>query len=79
MVSFFGGTIGHKINRIKVQHQTKGSNINFLSAIMRSLFKTTLGWISLLTISARNDRKAIHDSIVNSIVVFEKKRNANYA
>ena len=77
MVSLFGGTIGHKINFIKVQHETKGSNINFLSAIIRYLIKTALGWFSLLTISARDDRKAIHDSIVNSIVVFEKKRNAN--
>ncbi len=77
MVSFFGGTIGHKINFIKVQHESKDSNISLLSAIIRYIVKTTLGWFSLLTISARDDRKAIHDSIAKTIVVFEKKRNAN--
>jgi uncharacterized RDD family membrane protein YckC len=72
--SLFGGTIGHMMNGIRVKRekdQTK--NILFPLAIIRFFFKALLGWISLVTVTANEKRKAIHDFIVGSVVVYAKK------
>lgn len=70
MVALFGSTIGHRMNNLKVQRFDNGKNINFGLAIIRFLIKATLGWISFFTVSTSKNRQAIHDSIVNSIVVY---------
>jgi len=72
MVSIFGATIGHRMNRIKVQQDDKDKNINFGFAILRFLIKAFLGWISFFTVSTNKDKKAINDMIVNSVIVYEK-------
>lgn len=70
--SLFGGTIGHHILGIRVKRlDDESSNINFLKAIIRFVFKTLLGWISLVTISRKKKNRAIHDLIVNSIVTYK--------
>lgn len=69
--SFFGGTIGHMLIGIRVkQSENKEKNINFFAALLRFLCKSALGWISLLTVSSHKEKKAIHDSVVNSVVVY---------
>jgi len=69
-VSLFGGTIGHYMNGLRVK---RGSNVNknviFPFAVIRFAVKVFLGIISLFTMSSNSESKAIHDSIVNSIVI----------
>ena len=71
MVSLFGSTIGHRMSNLKVQRLDSGEKINLGLAIIRFLIKATLGWISFFTVSTNKNRQAIHDSIINSIVVYD--------
>ena len=80
--SVFGGTIGHMMFGIRVKRENNNmKNILFPFAIIRFILKALLGWISLLTVSGNEKRKAIHDYLVGSVVVFktmeENKTNAN--
>lgn len=70
-VCFFGASLGHIFCNLRVQKDDEnGKNISLPFAIIRFLIKTFLGWISLLTISGNTKKKAIHDLIANSVVVF---------
>lgn len=70
LTSFYGGTIGHSFSGIGVRKDNNSEkNISFPSAIIRFLFKICLGWISLLTITANDKKKALHDFIANSVVI----------
>lgn len=74
-ISIFGGTIGHFIIGIRVKRESnENKNILFPLAILRYIFKTLLGWISLLTVSGNKKGKAIHDILVGSIVVYVKSK-----
>ncbi len=81
--SFFGGTIGHMMLGIRVKRESdEEKNIIFPLAIPRYIVKVFLGWISLLTVSSNEKRKAIHDFLVGSVVIYakskgDKKMNAN--
>jgi len=71
--SIFGGTIGHLANGLRVRRikdQTK--KIIFPFAIVRFIFKSLLGFISLLTISGNKKNQAIHDIIAQSIVIYKR-------
>ncbi len=70
--SIFGGTIGHMNVGIKVKREkNQMKNIIFPLAIIRFLTKILLGWVSLLTILLNKKRKAIHDYIVGSVVLYQ--------
>ncbi len=72
--SMFGGTIGHMMFGLKVKREKDTTkNILFPLAIARFLFKGSLGWISLLTVSSNKKRKAIHDYFVRSVVIYKSK------
>lgn len=71
IVSLFGATVGHRMNNLKVQQLSNGKKVNLVLAILRFLLKTTLGWVSLITISSKENRQAIHDTVVRSIVVYD--------
>jgi len=72
--SRFGGTIGHSYSNITVRKDGEGNQkINFFAALLRFLIKALLGWISLLTVTENEKRKALHDMAVNSVVLNEKK------
>ena len=69
-ISAFGGTIGHFANGLRVKRsKTPNRNIIFPWAIVRYGAKMFLGIVSLFTISANYEGKAIHDIIVNSVVI----------
>ncbi|HAH24087.1 MAG TPA: RDD family protein [Prolixibacteraceae bacterium] len=71
--SIFGGTIGHMIIGIRVKRESNEmKNILFPKAILRFIVKATLGFISLLTVTASGNikRKAIHDYLVGSVIVY---------
>ena len=72
--SLFGGTVGHMMNGIRVKRQqNEEKNILFPLALIRFGVKFLLGWISLLTVTGNKKRKAIHDMLVGSVVVYKKK------
>jgi uncharacterized RDD family membrane protein YckC len=76
--SLFGGTIGHMFLGIRVKRESDESkNILFPLAIFRYIVKTLLGFISLLTISGNEKRRAIHDYLVGSVVVYVDVKNDN--
>lgn len=71
--SLFGGTIGHLVNGLRVKRDSDTTrNVIFPFAIVRFVVKTFLGFISLFTVSANFESKAIHDMIVKTVVIKRK-------
>ena len=71
-VSQFGQTIGHsRLNLTIKKESDEEQNISFVNALIRFLLKFFLGWLSLLTVSGSEKHQAIHDSVVNSVVIEE--------
>ncbi|WP_319273540.1 RDD family protein [uncultured Draconibacterium sp.] len=69
--SIFGGTIGHFLFGIRVKRANNPQkNILFPLAVVRYLIKTFLGWLSLITVTGNKKAKAIHDIVVQSVVVY---------
>jgi uncharacterized RDD family membrane protein YckC len=69
--SIFGGTVGHMFQGIRVKKESdEARNIPFFSAMLRYAAKVLLGIISLLTVSGHPKKKAIHDMMAGSVVVF---------
>ena len=69
-VSIFGGTIGHTYLNLAVKKEEDISqNINFLNALFRFLIKFFLGWLSLLTVTGNDKKKAMHDKAAGSVVI----------
>ena len=69
-VSIFGATIGHLIIGLKVRRENNITRkIIFPVALVRFTMKVLLGWISLLTVSGNKKSKAIHDTVVDSVVL----------
>ena len=71
MVSFTGGTIGHHIIKIRVQNVDGHYNINIFLAFFRFILKSVLGVISLVFVLTTRRHQAIHDFLVNSVVVYK--------
>jgi len=72
--STFGGTIGHSFINIAIKKEdSPEQNISFFTALLRFIFKAVLGWVSLLTTTGNDKRKAIHDYVAKSIVIYIKK------
>ena len=71
MVSL-GGTIGHRTQKITVKRATnEEKNIPLIAAYFRYLVKVVLGVISLFSVSFNDEKKAIHDLLSNSIVLYK--------
>jgi len=69
--SILGGTIGHILIGIKVKRdQDESKNIAFPVAVVRFFIKAVMGMLSLLLISSNGKRKAIHDMVAGSIVLY---------
>ncbi len=69
-ISFYGGNIGHFYSKIEVkQEKDTGKNIPLRRAFLRYLIKITLGWISLVTVTTDEHKKAIHDYAGKSVVL----------
>ena len=75
--SIFGGTLGHMMLGIRVKRESNEmKNIIFPLAFIRYIVKAFLGWVSLLTISGSKKRKAIHDYLVGSVVIYAKENES---
>ena len=65
-----GGTLGNYIKGLRVRRlNNTGKRINILQAIIRYLFKFSLGWISFITINTNREKRAIHDFLSGSVVI----------
>ncbi|WP_412987915.1 RDD family protein [Pontimicrobium sp. IMCC45349] len=70
LTSINGGTIGHSLSKITVRKEGDlNKNISFPLAVIRFILKALLGWVSLITISGNEKKKAIHDFVANSVVI----------
>ena len=70
--AFIGGTIGHYLVRIRVKKESdENKNISFPPAVIRYLIKTFLGIISLIVVSNNEKRRALHDYIAGSVVIYK--------
>lgn len=70
--SYYGGTVGHSFSGIEVKREVDTDrNISFPAAVLRFIFKALLGWISLLTVTAHEKKRAIHDLVAGSVVLEE--------
>ncbi|MFS4467433.1 RDD family protein [Maribacter sp. 2210JD10-5] len=69
-ISIYGYTIGHSYMNIKVVSDTNiDKKLIFPLALLRFVLKYTLGWLSFLTVTGNDRKKAIHDFAAKSIVV----------
>lgn len=74
LTSLNGATIGHTYSNISVKQDNEiGNRISFPSALLRFVIKSTLGWLSLVTVTSSEKRKALHDIVANSVVIENKK------
>jgi uncharacterized RDD family membrane protein YckC len=72
-VAFFGGTMGHLMMGIRVKSiNDYSSNISVGNAIWRLITKATLGWISFVTVTNNEKKRALHDFSAGSIVLFHR-------
>jgi uncharacterized RDD family membrane protein YckC len=69
LLTMYGYTFGQWVMRLKVRTKEGLKRIAPLQAYGRFIVKYALGFISLLTIPGRKDRRAIHDLAADTIVV----------
>lgn len=71
-ISLAGGTIGHQLLKLRVKrYNTPERNIGLIPALGRIFAKTALGWISFLTVNSSSEKRAIHDILSGSVVLFK--------
>ncbi|NLR82349.1 RDD family protein [Chitinophaga eiseniae] len=69
-----GATVGNYIKGIRVrQHNNTSRRLPFYRALFRYLVKCFLGWVSFLTIHTNKERRAIHDLLSGSVMIYREK------
>jgi uncharacterized RDD family membrane protein YckC len=68
LVTFFGGTIGHRLTNLRVIDDRTGGNLGLLKAIGRAAVKDLLGWLSFAAMAVTRRHQALHDVITRSTV-----------
>ncbi len=71
MVSITGGTPGHHLMGIRIQSAGSGNSINIVRAILRTVLKALLGWLSLLIVLTSKKHQALHDLVLHTVVVLK--------
>ena len=69
LLTFYGGTIGYFFLNQRVLKRKSGRKLNFLEAFSRYIFKLVLGVISLIFMFLTRKHQALHDLVVDSIVI----------
>ena len=68
LVAFAGGTIGHRRCNLRIVDHRTGANVSFLKAVLRTLIKAALGWVSFVSMLTTRRSQAIHDLLTRSTV-----------
>jgi uncharacterized RDD family membrane protein YckC len=72
VLSVYSATVGQRLTGIRIRKTTDLSRrINLLQSIIRFVVKITLGWISFITIHMNPKRRAIHDFVAGSVMVYK--------
>jgi uncharacterized RDD family membrane protein YckC len=73
LTCLYGGTIGHRILGLRVaRYDYPEQRISIIRSSVRFIIKYTLGWISLFTVTASDEKRAIHDFASGSILLYRK-------
>ena len=65
-----GGTIGNYVKGIRVRkYKNPDKKVNVFQALLRYIFKISLGWLSFVSIHSNRERRAIHDFVAGSVMV----------
>ena len=63
-------TIGNYLLKIRVRKiNHPAERINLFQAYMRYIFKSSLGWLSFLSVHTNEERRAIHDLVAGSVMI----------
>jgi uncharacterized RDD family membrane protein YckC len=68
LVSFAGGTIGHRRTNLRVVDERTRRNIGIIKSFARTVIKAALGWFSFLTMLTTRRSQAMHDLLTRSTV-----------
>ena len=72
----FGCTLGNFFMKIRVRkHSNTHKKINIVQAYARFIVKFFLGWISFITVTFTQDKRAIHDFASGTIMVPKESIN----
>jgi len=71
LVSQTGGTPGHHLMNLRIQHKDSGENIGILRAILRSLSKIVTGAWSFIFALVTKKHQALHDLLSSTTVVLK--------
>jgi uncharacterized RDD family membrane protein YckC len=77
LVALTGSTVGHYLCNLRVVDNKTGGNINFFKAMLRTLLKAVLGWLSFVTMATTLRHQAIHDLATNSTVQIRNAAQAS--
>jgi uncharacterized membrane protein (DUF485 family) len=77
LVALTGSTVGHYLCNLRVVDNKTGGNINFFKAVLRTLLKAVLGWLSFVTMATTRRHQAIHDLATNSTVQIRNAAQAS--
>jgi uncharacterized RDD family membrane protein YckC len=71
-IGLFGGTLGHHLMKVEVRRfSDKNKRIGLPLASLRVIAKYILGFVSILVSYSREDGRAIHDLISDSVVIYK--------
>jgi uncharacterized RDD family membrane protein YckC len=77
LVALTGSTVGHYLCNLRVVDNKTGGNINFFKALLRTLLKAVLGWLSFVTMATTRRHQAIHDIATGSTVQIRNAAQAS--
>jgi RDD family len=77
LVALTGSTVGHYLCNLRVVDNKTGGNLNFFKAVLRTLLKAVLGWLSFVTMATTLRHQAIHDLATNSTVQIRNAAQAS--
>jgi uncharacterized RDD family membrane protein YckC len=77
LVALTGSTVGHYLCNLRVVDNKTGGNVNFFKAVLRTLLKAVLGWLSFVTMATTLRHQAIHDLATGSTVQIRNAAQAS--
>jgi len=77
LVALTGSTVGHYLRNLRVVDNRTGGNINFFKAVVRTVLKAALGWVSFVTMATTRRHQAIHDLATKSTVQIRNVEQAS--
>jgi uncharacterized RDD family membrane protein YckC len=78
LVSLRGGTLGHRLLNLRVVAD-EGGRVSFPRALLRSLTKALLGWVSFIFMSFTRRYQALHDLVARATVQLRDPSRASEA